>query len=53
MQRIRLDQHALKIQVPKQLLEDRPLMVLTGGLAGLSNRHTHGRRIQRHLSDES
>jgi len=38
VQRIRLDQYALKIQVPKQLLEDRPLMVLTGSVASLSDR---------------
>ena len=49
MERIRLDQHALKIQLPKQLLEHGSLMVFSCGVAGLSDRHTQGRRIHRYL----
>ena len=36
MQGIRLDQHALKIQLAKQLFEYGPLVVLASGVAGVS-----------------
>jgi hypothetical protein len=36
MERVRLDQHALKIQLAKELSQHCPLMVLTGGVAGLT-----------------
>jgi hypothetical protein len=52
VQGIRLDQHALKIQLAEQLLEHGPLVVLAGGVAGLADRHAQGCRIQRHLGNE-
>ena len=36
MKRIRLDQHALKIQLTEELFEHSPLMVFAGGVAGLA-----------------
>ncbi len=39
MERIRLDQHALEIQLTEELLEHRPLMVFAGGVAGLTDCH--------------
>ena len=53
MQRIRLDEHALEIQLAQELLEDGTLMVLTRGVAGLGDRHAQGGGVQRHLGDES
>ena len=52
MQGIRLDQHALKIQLAKELPQHRSLVVLTGGLAGLTDRHAQGCRVERHLGNE-
>ncbi len=52
MKRIRLDEHTLEIELTKQPLEDRTLMVVTGGVAGLSDLHTHGCGVQRHLGNE-
>ena len=52
MERIGLDQDALKIQFAKQLLEHSTFVILAYGVAGLGDRHTQGRRIQRHLGDE-
>jgi hypothetical protein len=49
---IRLDQHTLKVELPEQLLEHGTLVVLSCCVAVLSDRHTQGRRKQRHLSDE-
>lgn len=40
MERIRLNQHTLKIELTEQMFEHRPLMVITGGVAGLADRHT-------------
>jgi|LakMenEpi03Aug12_release.lakeMendotaPanAssembly.Ray.scaffolds.fasta_scaffold6654114_1 hypothetical protein len=37
MEGIRLDEHALKIQLAKQLFEYRPLVLLSGGVAGLAD----------------
>ncbi len=52
MERVRLDQHALEIQLAEQLPEHRPLVVFAGGVAGLADRHTQGGRIQRDLGNE-
>jgi hypothetical protein len=37
MQRVRLDQQALKIQLAKELLELRVLVAMVGGVAALSD----------------
>ena len=52
MERIRLDEHTLEIELPKQLLEHRTLVVFASGVAGLSDRHAQGGGVQRHLGDE-
>ena len=52
MERIRLDQHTLEIQLAEQLPQHRPLVVFAGGVAGLADRHAQGGRIQRDLSNE-
>ena len=52
MERIRLDKHALKVELPEQLLEHGALVILSSGVTGLSDRHTQGCRVQRHLGDE-
>ena len=52
MQGIRLDQHALKIQLAKQLFEYGPLGVLCGGVSGLADGYAQRCRVQRHLGDE-
>jgi len=39
VQRICLDQHPLQIELAHQLLEDRPLVVFAGGVAGLTDRN--------------
>ena len=52
MQGIRLDQHALQIQLPKQLPEHRPLVVLAGGAAGLADGYAQGGGVERHLGNE-
>jgi hypothetical protein len=39
MKRIRLDQHALKIQLTEERFEHSPLMVFASGVAGLADRH--------------
>ena len=52
VERICLDQHALEIQLAKQLFEYGPLMVLSGGVAGLTDGHTQGGGVQRDLSNE-
>lgn len=52
VERIRLDQHTLKVKYTEQLLEHFKLVVLSCCVAGLSDRHTQGGQIQRHLSDE-
>ena len=51
MQRICLDQNALKSQLSKELFEHRPLVVLAGGVAGLADRNAQGCRIQRYLGN--
>jgi hypothetical protein len=52
MECVRLDEHALNIQLAKQLPEHRPLMIVAGGVAGLADRQAEGGRIQRDLSNE-
>ena len=52
MERIRLDEYTLEIELPEQLLEHCTLVVVTGGVASLSDGHAQGSGIQRHLGDE-
>jgi hypothetical protein len=52
VERIRLDQHGLQIEIVKQLLEHGTLVVFSFGAAGLSDRHAQSSGVQRHLSDE-
>ena len=52
MERIRLDQYALKVELPQQLLEHGTFMIFSCGVAGLGDRHAQGSGIQRHLGDE-
>jgi hypothetical protein len=52
MQGICLDQHALQIQLPKQLPEHRPLVIFSGGIAGLADRHALGSGVDCHLGNE-
>jgi len=49
MERVRLDQHALQIHLAKELPQHRPLVVLTSGVAGLTDRHAQGCRVERYL----
>ena len=50
MERIRLDEHALEIQIAEQLPQHRPLVIFASGVAGLADGHTEGGRIQRDLA---
>ena len=52
MERIRLDEHTLKIELTKQLLEHGALMGDICGVAGLGDRDTERSRIERDLGDE-
>ena len=52
MERIRLDQHTLEIQLAEQLPQHRPLVVFAGGVAGLADRHTEGGGVQGDLGNE-
>jgi hypothetical protein len=52
MRGIRLDQHALQIQLAKEPAQHRPLVVLTSEVTGLADRHAQGCRVQRHLGNE-
>ena len=52
MERIRLDEHTLQIELTKQPLEYRTLVVITCGVASLSDRDTQSCGVQRHLGDE-
>jgi hypothetical protein len=52
VERIRLDEHTLQIQLPKQLLENSSLVVFTCGIANLGDRHSQGCGVQRHLGDK-
>jgi hypothetical protein len=48
MERVRLDQNPLEIQLAKQLPQHRSLVVLASDLAGLADRHRQGRGVERH-----
>ena len=52
MERIRLDQHNVKIELAEQPFEHRPLMVFAGVVASLADRHTQSGRRQRELGNE-
>ena len=52
MERVRPDQHALQIQLAKELPQHRPLLVLTSGVAGLTDRHAKGGGVRRDLGNE-
>ena len=52
MERVRLDENTLQIQLTEQLPQHRPLVVFAGGVAGLADGHTEGSRIQRDLGNE-
>ena len=52
MERFCLDRDAIKIQLPKQLLKHGTPVILAYGVAGLSDGHAQGCRVERHLSDE-
>ena len=49
---IRLEENTLEIELSEQLLEQGTLVVVTGGVAGLSDRHSQGCGVQRHLGDK-
>lgn len=51
VERIRLDQHTLKIQLAEELLEFRVLVSLVGRVAALSDGQAQRRRVQRHLGN--
>jgi hypothetical protein len=52
VERIRLDEHTLEIELTKQLLEHGTLVILSCCVAGLSDRHAQSSGVQRHLGDE-
>ena len=52
MERIRLNEHALKIQFTEELAQHRPLVILARGIACLADRYAQGSRVERHLGDE-
>ena len=52
VERIRLDEHTLEIELPKQLLVHSSFVVLAGRVAGLSDCHAECSRVERHLGDE-
>ena len=52
MKRIRLNQHAIEIQLTQKLLENETIIILTRSVADLHDRRTQGRSVQRHLGDE-
>jgi len=43
-----MDEHAFQIQRTKLLVDHSTLEILPRGAAGLSDRHTQGRGVQRH-----
>ena len=49
MQGIRLDQYALTIQFPQQLLEHGTLVILACGVAGLGDRYAKSCRLKYNL----
>jgi len=52
MERVRLDEYALKIQLAEQLPQHRPLVIVASGVAGLPDRRTKGGGVQRDLGNE-
>lgn len=52
MERVRLDQHDLQIQLAEQLAQNGPLVVLACGIAGLADRHAKGGGVECLLGDE-
>ncbi len=52
MECVRLDEHAIEIQLAKQLAHHRPLVIFATGVTGLADRQAEGGRIQRDLSNE-
>ena len=52
MECICLDKNALEIQLPKELPQHRPFVVIPGGVAGLAYRHAQCRGVERHLGNE-
>ena len=44
--------HSFQIHHAKALPHHRPLVVLTGGVAGLIDRHAQGCRVDRHLGND-
>ncbi len=53
MERVRLDEHTLEIQLAKQLPQHRPLVVFAGGVARLDDGHAQRGGVQSDLSNES
>ena len=52
MQGIRLDEQAMQNQLAQQLFVHSAVMVFIGGIAGLADRQTRRRRVERYLGDE-
>ena len=52
VERVCLDQHALKIQFAEELLELRVLVALVGRVATLSDGQAQRRRLEGHLGNE-
>ena len=52
MERVRLDKHALQIQLAEQAPQRCPLMIFAGGIAGLADGYAQYRGVQRDLSNE-
>lgn len=52
VQRIRLDQHSLQIQLAEKLLEVRVLVALVRCVAALSDGQAQCCRVERHLGNE-
>ena len=52
MERVRLDQHALQIQLTEQQPQHGPLLVFTGGVAGLADVYAQCSGVQRDLANE-
>ena len=52
VQGIRLDQHTLQLQLPKQLPQHCLLIVLAGGMVKLTDRHAQGCGVRLYLSHQ-
>ena len=53
MECVRLDEHTLEIQLAEQLPQHRPLVVFSGGVAGLADGQAQRGGVQRDLGNES